>query len=161
MSDLYDAARDGDLKRVQVLVVEQGVDKEETGGLYGSTPLYAASRNGHLAVVRYLVEQGADMEKVNSHGWTPLIEATFCGHLEVVRYLLEQGAKRDKADTLGWTSLHWAASKGHLETAKLLMVYGADLNARNNDGRFPIDMGHRNNEEIKQAIRDEPVRRWN
>ena len=39
------------------------------------------------------------------------------------------------------------------------MVYGADLNARDNDGELPIDMGHLNNEEIKQAIRDEPRRR--
>ena len=159
MSDLYDAARDGDLKRVQVLVVEQGVDKEETGGLYGSTPLYAASRNGHLAVVRYLVEQGADMEKADNGGWTPLIVASYRGHLEVVRYLLEQGANRDKANNGGYTSLHWAANKGHLEIAKLLMVYGADLNARTNGGLLPIDMGGRNTEEIRQAIRDEPRRR--
>ena len=41
----------------------------------------------------------------------------------------------------------------------LLMSYGADLNARSNDGDLPIDMGYHNNEEIKQAIRDEPRRR--
>ena len=39
------------------------------------------------------------------------------------------------------------------------MVYGADLNARTNDGQLPIDMGHRNNDEIEQAIHDEPRRR--
>ena len=39
------------------------------------------------------------------------------------------------------------------------MVYGADLNARNICDQLPIDMAH--NEEIKQAIRDEPERRWN
>ena len=37
------------------------------------------------------------------------------------------------------------------------MVYGADLNARTNDGRLPIDIAR--TEEIKQAIRDEPRRR--
>ena len=41
----------------------------------------------------------------------------------------------------------------------LLMSYGADLSARNNRGELPIDMGYRNTEEIKQAIRDEPRRR--
>ena len=41
------------------------------------------------------------------------------------------------------------------------MVDGADLNARNHDGELPIDMGWNNTEEIRQAIRDEPERRWN
>ena len=74
-----------------------------------------------------------------------------------MRYLLEQGVNRDKANINGWTPLHLAANSGHLETAKLLMVYGADLNARNNSGELPIDMTE--DEEIKQAIRDEPRRR--
>ena len=39
----------------------------------------------------------------------------------------------------------------------LLMSYGADLNARTTAGRLPIDFN--SNEEIKQAIRDEPRRR--
>ena len=137
--------------------MEQGADKEKGRG--GWTPLIAASQNGHLAVVRYLVEQGADMEKTNRDDWTPLMIASYCGHLEVMRYLLEQGANRDKANIYGYTSLHWAAFYGHLEIAKLLMVYGADLNAKTNDGLLPIDMGGRNTEEIRQAIRDEPRRR--
>ena len=41
----------------------------------------------------------------------------------------------------------------------LLMSYGADLNARNNDGKLPIEVGYHNTEEIKQAIYDEPRRR--
>ena len=126
MSDLYDAARDGDLERVQVLV-----------------------------------EQGADMEKANISGWTPLLGASCNGHLEVVHYLLEQGANTGKADTLNNSSLHWAAFNENLQIAKLLMVYGADLNARNICGQLPIDMGRHNNMEIKQAIHDEPERRWN
>ena len=156
MPDLYDAAEAGDLERVQVLV-EQGADKDEVNE-DGQTPLYIAACIGHLAVVRYLVEQGADMEKVYFE-WTPLIIASIHGKLEVVRYLLDQGANRDKADDSRRTPLHHAARNGHLETAKLLMLYGADLNTRDSFGLLPIDMDRLNNEEIKQAIRDEPRRR--
>jgi len=109
-------------------------------------------------MVRYLVEQGADMEKADRDGWTPLMTASWCGHFETVRYLLEQRANRDKANNSGNTSLHYAAAyAGHLEIAKLLMIYGADLNARTDYGHLPIDRAI--NEEIKQAIRDEPRRR--
>ena len=158
MSDLYAAAKDGDLERVQVLV-EQGADKEK--GRYGETPLYIATKYGHLTIVRYLAEQGAEMEKANFDGQTPLFWASYLGQLEIVRYLLEQGANTNKASNNGWTTLHWAACRGHLEIAKLLMAYGADLNSRDRDGLLPIDVAGHNTEEIRQAIRDEPERRWN
>ena len=160
MTELYDAAEIGDLERL-ALFVEQGIDKNQSGGWMGRTALSAAACDNHLAVVQYLVEQGADMEKGDSKGsgFTPLLNALVGGHLDVVHYLLEQGADRDKADNRGRTPLHWAANHGHLETAKLLMVYGADLNARNDNGQLPIDMGGAITEEIKQAIRDEPRRR--
>ena len=155
--NLYDAAKEGNLERVQLLV-EQGAEKDETFGDRQETALCVAAEKGHLDIIRYLVEQGSDIEKPDSYDWTPLINLSFSGHLEVARYLLEQGANRDKTIHCGWTSLHLAANYGHLEITKLLMVYGADLNARDNDGLMPIDMPGAT-EEIKQAIRDEPRRR--
>ena len=119
--------------------------------------LFDATEIGDLPRVRKLVEQGGDVEKTNDRLWTPLMWASYLGHLEVVRYFLEQGANTKKADAYGFTSLHYAARKGHLEIAKLLMFYEADLNARDDLGRLPIDMTY--NEEVAQAIRDEPERR--
>ena len=156
---LYNAADSGNLELVRFLI-EKGTDKNQIGENFedlGQTALIIAAGNGHLHIVQYLVEHGADMEKTCYIGFTPLLKASDC-HLEVVRYLLEQGANRDKAVD-GWTSLHMAANYGRLDIAKLLMVYGADLNARTDDGQLPIDMDYLNNEEIKQAIRDEPRRR--
>ena len=159
MRKLFDAAEAGNLERV-MLLVQQGEDKNQIGpgaADYDETALSVAVDKGHFDVVRFLVEQGAEMEKCDRSGNSPIAVASMCGHLEITRNLLEQGADRDKADNNGWTPLHLAAERGHLETAKLLMVYGADLNARNNDGKLPIDVTH--NEEVKQAIRDEPRRR--
>ena len=158
MTDLYDAAEDGDLERV-TLLVEQGVDKNQVGGEYGTTALSAAAGNNHLAVVQFLVEQGADIDKGNTDGagFNPLHYASSSGHLEVVHYLLEQGADREMTSDFDETPLHWAADEGHLEVTKLLMAYGADLNARNNYGQLPIDIAA--TEEIRQAIRNEPRRR--
>ena len=71
--DLHTAARDGNLKRVRLLV-EQGADKDE-GDWEGYTPLYMASNEGHFDVVQYLVEQGASLDKANDDGSTPLFTA--------------------------------------------------------------------------------------
>ena len=156
MTDLFDAAEAGNLERVRLLL-EQGVDKNQIGGLWKETALGVAASNGYLDIAQCLVEQGADVEKTDIDGNTPIIDASHNGHLRVVRYLLEQGANRDKATITGWTSLHHAAFNGHLETAKLLMAYGADLNARDNVYQLPIDVA--DTEEIKQAICEEPRRR--
>ena len=167
-NDLYNAAEVGDLKRVMELV-EQGVDKEEKGGSDDFTPLYIASENDHLEVVRYLVEQGTSIENVSGPlKWTALMTASYYIRLEVARFLLEQGANRDKADIDGSTSLHLVTEKipeeepeevDRLELAKLLMVYGADLNAMTKTGQMPIDLVDDDDEDLKQAIRDEPRRR--
>ena len=123
----------------------------------GDFPLIIAATEGYLDIIQYLVEQGAIIEKATK-GRTALIVAVTNGQLVATRYLLEQGANRNNAINEGLTPLHYAASsRSHLEIAKLLMVYGADLNARNNDGQLSIDMAI--DEEMKQAIRDEPRRR--
>ena len=80
--NLYDAATENDLARV-MLLVEQGEDKNQVGEQYKDTALSIAALEGYLDVVRYLVEQCADMEKPDRDGHTPLMAASAHGHLEV------------------------------------------------------------------------------
>jgi ankyrin repeat protein len=159
--NIFDSAKDGNLERV-MLLVQQGAEKDQQFGKDGKTALIIAAGKGHADVVRFLVEQGACIDKPNYYGCTPLMYATSANHIDVVRYLLEQGANRDMADITagGYTSLHLAAIEGHLEIAKLLMICGADLNVRSDLGKLPIDMVGRDDEEMRQAILNEPQRRW-
>ena len=50
----------------------------------GATPLFIAAQNGHLDVVRHLVEVGADKDKARDTGATPLFIAAEKSHLDVV-----------------------------------------------------------------------------
>ncbi len=60
----------------------------------GATPLYIASHQCHVKVVKILVEKGADIDKANSDGYTPLdVVAKHCHHTEIIR-LLERAQTR-------------------------------------------------------------------
>jgi len=156
-TSLYASSEVGHLARVMLLVEQGGEDINQIGGEWRDTVLGVAARKNHFEVVQYLVEQGAKMDNADRSGWTPLINAAWKGHLDIARYLLEQGADRDTSTNYGITPLHVAAANNHMEITKLLMVYGADLNARTDGNSLPIDRAA--NEEIRQAIRDEPRRR--
>ena len=69
------------------------------------TALHTAAENGHLQVVRLLLEGGASCDQARtSDGTTALILASCNGHLEVVRLLLENGASCDQARTSDGTT---------------------------------------------------------
>ena len=66
----------------------------------GATPLYTAALKGHLEVVRFLVESGANKDQgTTDKGATPLFVAAEKGHLAVVRLLVESGANTDQGTT--------------------------------------------------------------
>ena len=58
----------------------------------GNTLLMLAAYAGHAALVRGLVERGADPNRLNGRGQAPLAGAVFKREDEVVRVLMEAGA---------------------------------------------------------------------
>lgn len=96
---IHSAARERDVETINRLLAE-GVDVDSLNGRApngdgGNTALWFAAQgpwpNG-LAVVRILVEAGADINKPCEHGRTALHMAAAWGHLDIVEYLLEKGA---------------------------------------------------------------------
>jgi len=75
-----------------------GYSVENNKAVNGATALWAAAWKGHVHIVQYLVEQGADIDKATSAGTTPLMIAEAAGHVEVAAYLRAAGAIEEEDD---------------------------------------------------------------
>ena len=99
---------------------------------WDETLVNIAAQNGHEAVVRALIELGADVNKAHDIGWTALYAAAYNGHEAVVRALIEADTDVNKAHDIGWTPLYAAACKGHETGLRALKEAGADVNQADN-----------------------------
>jgi hypothetical protein len=115
------------VKRLLVLGLNKIDDKR-------STTLYWAAQRGHEAVVRLLLEKGADVEAKGRFRETALIGAARGGHEAVVRLLLEKGADVEAKDEYGGTALVGAAEGGHEAVVRLLLEKGADVEVKDGLG---------------------------
>ena len=65
-----------------------------------------AAQNGHLEIVRALLEKGAKINQYENSNtyYTALMLAAEKGHLEIVKYLLEKGAKINKKGDIDYAA---------------------------------------------------------
>jgi len=115
------AATTGSLHRMQLLHFAGANVNDQSNGC---TPLFLAAGEGRLDAVRYLLEEGADVNAREGHGNTALSEATYFGHVPIMKELLVRGADVN-ALTGDGTALDIAISRNNPAVVDLLVHYGA------------------------------------
>jgi ankyrin repeat protein len=135
--EIQDAAKNGDLAKVRVLLKENP-DLVFSKDNYGGTPLLWAAMEGHKDVVELLLANKADINVKANDGTTPLITAVVFGHKDVVELLLAQKPDVNAKTNIGATALHAAADKGYKAVAEMLLANKADINAKDNVGLTPL-----------------------
>lgn len=127
------ASRGGHLGVVKLLleagaIVDHHNPSGESPGMGGSrdellgiTALMAAVQHGHEAVVRLLMEWGADPNHTaRTVGWSPLMLAALLGKLSVVQQLVEKGANPDHLGVLEKTAFEVALDRKYRDLADYL-----------------------------------------
>ncbi|OLQ12301.1 Kinase D-interacting substrate of 220 kDa [Symbiodinium microadriaticum] len=103
----------------------------------GRTALFCACCEGHVEIVRLLLEAGANTG-AKSSGYTALIFSSKEGHIEIVRLLLEAGADLEAGEPDNCTPLIWASDEGHAEVVHLLLEADADLDRADDHGHTAL-----------------------
>ena len=138
-----------------------------TGDLRGATPLWVAAHEANrptvpdgagadyardsAAIIRLLLDAGADQSLTTDDGTTPFMTAAGLGRSTyrprqprgvrspsaeaAVRVLLEAGAEINAVNEADFSALHGAAFRGLDEVVTYLVEHGADIDARDFKGR--------------------------
>jgi ankyrin repeat protein len=104
----------------------------------GSTPLHYAAFYGHVALLEWLVGQGADVHAKSKTGHTPLHVAAKEGQVASIEWLVGQGADVRAQTKNGSTPLHFSAYQGQVASMKWLVRQGADIHAKDQTGHTTL-----------------------
>ena len=137
------------------------------------TPLLIAAERGHLKCVHLLLQNGANVEAVDSDGWSASHRASYGGHSKVVKLLIERGANINRAAIKEggggdlWRPIHAAARSlqvrragcafnvpiiltntalryVQLDAVSVLLKKNAKVDVKSNDGNNPLLMASYN-----------------
>ena len=147
--DIFEAIENHSLQRVMELI-EQGEDINQTysgDSLYsefmddsysaeGTTPLMFAAFYRDLGIMKYLIDNGADLYISDDDSWNVFLWACGTGNVDVLRMLVQ--ADPDLANSKNIydaNGLHMAALNDNVEVFEYLVRdLGIDINSTDEDG---------------------------
>jgi len=117
----------------------------------GQTPFLTASLSGDVAVMRLLLDYGADPAIRTVGGTTALMAAAGINWvvdqtydegpkrlLEAVKLCYELGMDVNAVNSMGLTAVHGAANRGSDDIIRFLVEKGARLDVKDKEGRTPL-----------------------
>jgi ankyrin repeat protein len=148
-----------DHESVVRMLIDRGADVNVAGHVAGLgwTPLYMACGGGERSgtVATILIDSGANVNVPAEDGCTPLHQAcSYCSET-IATVLIDRGADVNAADKRGCTPLHTACSsilkfryRDELhEIIRVLILAGIDTQARDSQGRLPVELLESDDEE--------------
>ena len=137
----------------------------------GATPLMRAAKSGDIAIVRLLLDAGADPKATLANGNNVLMLASGLGWRDgspiapsydqgtpeeavaTIELLLSRGLDINATNTNGDTALHAAVSgRASPEIVKVLVDRGAKLDVQNKRSLTPLAIAQKSNKDMSQIL---------
>lgn len=122
---LFETVHSGDVDALQELLDQNPglvnvVADSRNNVDYHNTALIEAAHSGTVAVVRCLVEHGADIHATGRYGYNAFLKAAMGGNLDVMKYLFEQDKSlMNSVNDFNYDVLRCALSNGN-DTEKVV-----------------------------------------
>ncbi len=145
---LVTAAAKGDLGKVKSYV-RKGENVNQKNRARWTALAYAVKYD-HIDIVKFLLDNDADIDETVNTGETPLQIALKNGKYNIAKFLVSKNADVNKPDVMQMPPLAWAVKDANMEKVKFLVENGAKVNQQNISGRTPLDMCE--NFKIKQYL---------
>ena len=154
---LHVAAQNGALDLVQKLLAKKAnlnvknAQARATGFRAAAgeqTPLMLAARNNRVAIMRALIEAGADTKLKGQDGGSLLLVAAASGRVQAVKYSYEFDKDVKAVDATNRTAMHLSVTPGNgaamgemTELVDYLASIGVPMDEKDQRGRTPIQTG--------------------
>jgi len=152
-SEIYDAAANGDLKKVQALLKAhpEMISSKDTES--GYTPLHAAAEHGQKDAAELLIANKAEVNARDSNGRTPFEYAAVQRRNDVAELLLAHKADINASDNQGKTTLQAAAFFGQKDVVEFLLAHEADVDSKDQSGMTPLHWAaSRGNQDVAEVL---------
>lgn len=145
------------------MLLDKGANVNATDAM-SDTPLTVANMN-NTALIRLLIERGADPKLVGREGFTALMNAAPAGNLEAIKLLLSKGASVNAANTAGGkvprgevalkhlTPLMLTVPSGTPAAVKALLDAGADVKLRDVRGMTALMLAAASDRQSMEVIK--------
>jgi ankyrin repeat protein len=137
--EIHEAARDGDIQKVNSLL-KKNPELIASRNSLGQTPLYSAAGNNNKEMMRLLLAKGADVNDKDNQGSVPLGIAAMMGCKDAAELLLSNGAEINVKNNKDAAPLHVAASAGWKDLVEFLLSKGAEINSKDGNGNTPLHL---------------------
>ncbi|CAF3672911.1 unnamed protein product [Rotaria sordida] len=131
LTPLHYAVANQNFTGVKQLITLNADIEEKSDGMpqdrQGIRPLHLACKEGYLSIVEYLIEQGTQIDVIDTDSWTPLHYACSKGHLDIVKLIYSnektffQKLLLMKTNTDA-TCLHLAVQSGNIELVEYILT---------------------------------------